>query len=199
MDSNIKTADQKNLNIHRNTWFVWFIAVFVLTAAALLAYAAAQQALRLSANYPQVQMAQDGAASIAAGKSAESVAAGDKVNIAASLAPFVIVYDAGGNVVASSGLLNGEAPKIPAGVLEYTLKNGEDRVSWTPDKSIRIAAVVVNVEGGQGGFVLAGRSLKETESIIDKIGFLLLAMWAGSMVFLHVAFWIYRRIMKKKG
>lgn len=191
-------AGKKNRDIIIKALTVWLVASYVLTAAALMAYSAAQQALRLSANWPQVQMARDGASAVASGKPADSVATGDKIDIATSLAPFVIVYDGSGNVSASSGLLNGVAPKIPAGVLDYTAKNGEDRVSWTPDKSVRIAAVVVKVGGGPGGYVLSGRSLEEPERIIDTVGKLMLAMWAASVAVLLAACLVFGFVTVKK-
>jgi hypothetical protein len=75
----------------------------------------------------------------------------------------MIVYDDAGNVLASSVVLHGVTPDLPAGVLDYTRAYGEDRVTWQPEEGVRIAAVVVRYEGTQSGFVLAGRSLREVE------------------------------------
>lgn len=179
------------MGIFKKALTVWLVAAFTLAAAAGISYSAAQQALRQSANWPQVQLAEDGARSIAAGKPAEAVAAGDKVDIAADLAPFVTVYDAQGNTLASSGLLVGQAPKVPAGVLATAKANGEDRVTWTPSRGVRIAAVVTRVDGGPGGYVLSGRSLQEAERTIDNIGALVLVLWAGSAAFLLVVCLLY--------
>jgi hypothetical protein len=193
------TIDNNKLKhgIVMRVMFIWLISAFILSAATIISYTAMQQALRLSANWPQVQLAEDGAAAIASGQAASSVVPSNSIDIATSLAPFVIVYDAGGNVVASSGQLNGEAPKIPAGVLDYAVKNGEDRVSWTPNKDVRVAAVVEKIQGGPGGSILAGRSLRETERLINKIGMLLLAMWAGSVLLLSGICLVWGIFMKK--
>jgi hypothetical protein len=196
--NDIKAASGRKNGSLRMALTVWLVSAFVLTAAALMAYTAAQQALRLSANSPQVQLARDGAAAIASGKPADAVAAGEKIDIARSLAPFVIVYDAQGTISTSSGLLNGQSPKIPSGVLDYAGKNGEDRVSWTPDKSVRIAAVVVKVEGGPGGYVLSGRSLEEAERTIGVIGRLMLALWGGSIAVMLAACLLYGLLANKK-
>lgn len=158
---------------------VWLALSLVLTMAAGISYFAIQQSLRQSANWPQAQMASDAAAALAAGKAADSLVPGDKADITVSQSPFLVVYDASGNAVASSGMMNGAAPRLPEGVLDYTAKKGEDRVTWMPDKNTRIAAVVVKVQGGPGGAVLAGRSLAEAEKSIDNIGRLILAAWAG--------------------
>jgi len=178
---------------------VWLVAAFTLAAAAGISYSVAQQALRQSANGPQVQLAEDGARAISAGNPADAVAAGDKIDIAVDLAPFVIVYDAQGNALASSGLLNGQAPKIPAGVLATAKANGEDRVTWTPSRGVRIAAVVTRVNGGPGGYVLAGRSLQEAERTIGNIGALVLVLWAGSITFLLVVCLLYGFIKKSEN
>ena len=55
-----------------------------------------------------------------------------------------------------------------------------------PEAGVRIAAVIVPVSGAKPGFVLAGRSLRETENRIDQFGLLvvaaLLATLVGSLV-----------------
>ena len=126
-----------------------------------LVYAEAQGALRDAANDPQIQMAEDTATSLAAGAPAASLVSRKAVDVAASLSPFLIVYDTHDAVVVSSASLNGVTPNIPAGVLSSARTNGEDRVTWEPAPGVRIAAVVVAYRNGD---VLAGRSLREVEN-----------------------------------
>lgn len=83
------------------------------------------------------------------------------VDIFASLGPFVIVYDDGGRVLASSARLDGMTPAPPAGVFDYVRAHGEERLTWQPRRGVRIAAVVTR---SVNGFVLAGRNLREVES-----------------------------------
>jgi hypothetical protein len=83
------------------------------------------------------------------------------VNVASSLAPFVIIFDGKDRVVASSATLDGRTPQLPPGVFDAARASGEDRVTWQPQAGVRLAAVVVPVAGG--GSVLAGRSLREVE------------------------------------
>ena len=66
-------------------------------------YGAAQQVLRLTANDPQIQMAQDAAASLNAGNTPTSLVP-SKVDSKVSLAPFIEVYDK------CSGMLHSENP-----------------------------------------------------------------------------------------
>jgi hypothetical protein len=164
----------------------WLSLAAVSTLLCGLVYLAIQQSLRWGANDPQIQMAEDAAASLAAGGSPEAQLPVGQVEISISLAPFMVIYNATGQPLASSGLLHGAVPSLPAGVLDYTRKNNEDRVSWQPETGVRVAAVVVAYGGSQPGFVLAGRSLREVEireSQIEKIcGLAWLVMLAVSLI-----------------
>lgn len=50
------------------------------------------------------------------------------------------------------------------------------------EPGVRSAAVVVSVSGGQGGFVLAGRSLREVEKRVDQLTQQVGAAWLASML-----------------
>lgn len=141
----------------------WLPLAVVTTALCRLVYLAVQQSLRWGANDPQIQMAEDAADTLSAGRTPESVLPAASIDVARSLAPFMIVYNDSGETLASSGLLHGQTPVLPAGVLDYVRQNGEDRVTWQPEPGVRIAAVVVSYGGTQPGFVLVGRSLREVE------------------------------------
>jgi hypothetical protein len=153
------------------------LAVLAVTLCGL-AYLSSQQALRQGANDPQIALAEDAAAALAGGESPSALVPTAQVDVARSLSPFLIVYAEGGQVQASSGRLRGRVPVLPEGVLAYTRQHGQDRVTWQPEPGVRIAAVVVHAPGGPGGFVLAGRSLREVEKREDQ------ALWqaAGILV-----------------
>ena len=123
----------------------FLLLAFVLTLSCGISYLLVQQDLRQSANDPQIQMAEDGI-------SPQTL---PRVDISKSLAPFVIVFDQNGNPVSSSGTLNGAIPTIPAGIFQYVRNSGEDRFTWQPAPSVRIAAVV---DKTNSGFILAGRN-----------------------------------------
>ena len=139
-------------------------AAVVATLAAGLVYAAVQQAQRADANDPQIQLAEDAAARLSAGAAPSDVVApapgGSKVDLAASLAPFVVVYDASGAVLATNGQLDGHDPVIPAGVRQAAQQTGRDLVTWQPRAGVRIATVTLPWSGGT---VMSGRSLREVE------------------------------------
>jgi hypothetical protein len=152
-----------NMRILRQVLKAWLPLALVLTACCALVCVTEQQNLRQSANDPQIQMAEDAAVALAAGRPAQAVVLAGRVEIARSLAPFLIVFNAAGRVEASSAVLQGQLPSLPAGLLDSTRTLGEDRVTWQPAAGVRIAAVLVRVDGPQPGFVLAGRSLREVE------------------------------------
>lgn len=102
----------------------------IVTGLIGIVYAAIQQSIRQGANDPQIQMAEDAAAKLAGGQSAQSVVPLEKVDIANSLAPYLIVFNANGNPVASSAQLDGQTPTIPAGVFDAAKQKGEDRITW---------------------------------------------------------------------
>jgi hypothetical protein len=152
-----------------------------------LVYLAVQQSLRISANDPQIQMAEDAAGALNSGASVDSIIPTAKVELANSLAPFMIVFDDSGKVLASSATLHGSIPIFPTGVLDYTRQNGEDRITWQPEKNVRMATVVARYDKG---FVLAGRSLREVEIRADNIekicGLAMLAIWAATLFVISV-------------
>src|SRR5262250_2374188 len=90
----------------------------VITAFCGLAYLVGQQVLRQLANDPQLQLAQDTAARLAAGEPLASVVPTATLDVGRSQAPFTIVYDDQGKVLAATGQLHGQPPALPAGVLD---------------------------------------------------------------------------------
>jgi hypothetical protein len=215
-------ADRQSLN---RSWFVsalcvWLPLAVIITLFCGLVYLVVQQDLRMGANDPQISLAEETAHDISI---ASSVAAqrsvlgmlqgpltldlnGQRTDIAESLEPYVIVYDASGNPVASTAELDGKIPSPPSGVFAYTLANGEDRLTWQPRDGIRQAIVVssfsgivppsaVEMENGltattttvkgvaanssylRSGFVLSGRSLNEVENREGKLTINVLIAW----------------------
>jgi len=160
----------------------WLPLACVVTALAGLVYLSVQQTLRLSANDPQIQLAEDAGAALATGQPPQSVLPGAPVDLATSLRPFVIVLRDSGELVASSATLHGQSPVIPAGVLAYVREHGEERVTWQPEVGVRSAAVVVRYAGPQPGFVLAGRSLREVEYREQQMLQLVAVAWVATLL-----------------
>jgi hypothetical protein len=162
----------------------WLPLAAALTGVFAFIYLTVQQDMRMGLNDPQIQMAEDAASALASNQPVDALipAGAPKVDMAKSLAPFLIVYDPNGSPVASGALLNGQAPIPPAGVFDYTRQNNEDRVSWQPAADVRSAAVIVAVRGGPGGFVLAGRGMREVEIRQDQLTKTVALGWIASLV-----------------
>ena len=175
------------LNVARE----WIPLAFVITALCGLVYVSAQQVLRQSANDPQVQLAEDLATLAGKGVSADQLVPTNKVDMAASLAPFAIIYDEQGKVLTASVQLDGGVPQVPAGVLDSAKAKGENRLTWQPRPGVRSAIVVSHFSGTpQSGYVLVGRSLREVEVRVQQLELLVLIGWlvtlAGAYILLMV-------------
>lgn len=187
----ITSLARENLAMLRDTFvrpallFNALVLAAISTVLALALYSIPQQVLRQGANDPQIQLAGDLAARIEQGEApGEAIPAGS-VDMARSLAPFVIAYDAEGKPLASQARLKGEIPAPPPGVFDYVRQHGEERVSWQPIpgrvRGIRIAAVVKRVEGAHPGFVLAGRSLLEVETREQQVQQMAALAWIAML------------------
>ena len=169
------------MNVLKSILRAWLPLAVAITGVCGLVYVTSQQMLRLGANEPQVQIAQDWAAMLAQGAAPDSVASAPKVEIATSLGAFVAVYDDAGKVLATSDLLHGAAPSLPGGVFEYTRSHGEDRITWQPEPGVRVAAVVERYGGAKPGFVVAGRSLRESERRDGQLMLISAAAWLATL------------------
>ena len=159
----------------------WLPLAVTATLLAGLAYLAVQQAIRLGANDPQVQIAEDTAAALADGTAATALVGERKVDLSASLAGFVIVFDEAGRPLAGSAELDGRLPLPPPGVFDQARRAGQNRFTWQPGPGVRTAAVLVHHAGARSGFVLAGRSLREAEARIDTVTLLVGVLWLATL------------------
>ncbi len=175
------------MHMLKNMLASWVPLAVVATLLSGLLYGTVQQVLRQDANDPQIQLAEDAAQALTQGRPVESVVPTAKVEIASSLAPYVVVFDDAGNVVATSGLLHNRPPALPSGVFDYVRQNGEDRITWQPESGVRSAAVVTRYNGARPGFVLAGRSLREVENRESQLEGLVGVGWFGTLVAAVVA------------
>jgi hypothetical protein len=169
----------------RRRALAFFLPVAVLaTLGSGLVYVGVQQDLRGDANDPQRQLAEDAARALDAGAQPAAVVGGSKVDVARSLAPFVVVFDKAGGVLASDGELDGHDPAPPRGVLDAAGRDRPNVVTWQPRPGVRVATVTVP---WQAGTVLAGRSLREVERRENEALLFVAAAWLAMMVALGVA------------
>jgi hypothetical protein len=160
----------------------WLPIAVACTLVLGITYVLVQQVYRTGANDPQVMVARDVAAALVAGTAPDQLVSNETIDPSVSLAPFVIIFDAAHRPLVSSAVLAGATPVPPAGVLDASKATGENRVTWQPRADTRIAAVVVPVGGGAGGFVLAGRSLREVEERISVMTLSMALGWAATMI-----------------
>jgi hypothetical protein len=176
----------------------------IATGVSVALYAIPQHVLRSGLNDPQIQMAGDLAATLnrygvndglVHGAPLNSPLGGS-VDMARSLSSFLIVFNDAGQPLGSNAQLDGQTPVPPAGIFEYVRQHGEERVTWQPRRGVRIAAVVMRVQGQQPGFVLAGRNMHEVEARIADVQTMAGLTWLGMMGLIligTVAFGIYAR------
>lgn len=161
----------------------WVPIAVAVTAMCMLTYLVAQQQLRMSLNDPQIQLAQDVAQRLVEGAEPKAIVGGRAVDIAASLAPWVQLYDANGKPVYGQARLEGTVTAPPKGVFAATKATGEDRVTWQPRPDVRVATVVEYWRNAKAsGFVVAGRNMREIEDRISQLGTLVFAAWVATLL-----------------
>jgi hypothetical protein len=171
------------MNRFTNIFKKWIAYAAIITLMCGIVYTTVQQSFRADANDPQFQMAEDAANALSNGADPKSlIPSTGNVEISRSLAPFIIIDDDGENMAASNATLNGQAIKIPAGVIPYIKKNGSDAVSWQPQPGVRQAMVGIHTTAGRGYTVFTGRSLRKVEERIGKLGEQVLFGWICSLI-----------------
>ena len=159
-----------------------------VTIAAGAAYGVGQTVLRTGANDPQIQVAQDAAANLSAGAGAATVGTGAAVDLATSFAVEVTVPDGAGNILASTGRLDGEPVRPPLGALRAAARHGSHLVTWQPRAGVRMATVIEAYTGPTGGgTVVVARSLRTVEQRESRLLGLVAAGWVGGLAVTAVA------------
>jgi len=200
-----RTPTEGSAHLVLRAFLYWLPVALCVTVLSGLVYVAVQQSYRQSANDPQIQMAEGAAVLLEEGARPQDVVGGSKVDMTSSRAPFIIVYDPLGHVVASSAQLQSTMPGIPPGVFDSVRTSGEDRLTWQPQEGIRVAAVVTRYGGDNNsfeGFVLAGRSLREVENresqLTQMVGIAWIVAMVGSFVAWMVALGVSDRITGRR-
>ncbi|MDB5136999.1 MAG: hypothetical protein JWP37_3602, partial [Mucilaginibacter sp.] len=119
------------------------------------------------------------------------------IEIANSLAPYLLIYDKQGNIVATSATLNGKPPIVPRGVLEYVQKHGADKGTWQPQPGMRQACAGIQTNANKAYTVITGRSLRTTEERITLLGEQVLFGWAMSLLAMLVVVTLQEVAMKR--
>ena len=144
----------------------WVPLATVVVLLSGLVYLTVQQNYRSSANDPQLQMATDAVNALNAGADPQSLVPPSKIDMAASLAPYLAIYDATGHLVASSATQHSQPLDVPSGVFQSATASSPNAVTWQTKTGERSAIVVMPYTSG---YVLAGRSLRPTEDREDRL------------------------------
>ncbi len=174
-----------------STLFLMLASAAVLSI--LFVYALIQQTYRLAADDPQIQLAEDTAHALDAGKSFAEVIPTSHVAIETSISPYIVVYTKEGTSVAGNGYLHDVLPQLPSGVFEAQ-KGGianENRISWQPEPAIREAIVITSYKNG---YVVSGRSLRDTELRIARVGRVSL----GALICALIISFVFVRVLSRK-
>jgi hypothetical protein len=183
----IRSLIKENLAMLRDTFgrpaliYNALVLAGLSTVLALALYAIPQQVLRQSANDPQLELVGNLANRLEQGATPAEAVPNDNIDMDASLSAFVIAYDEQGHVLASSGQLNGRLVGPPHGVFDYVRQHGEERVTWQPQRGVRIASVVRHLHTSAGGFVLAGRNLREVEAREEQTSTMARFLWLAML------------------
>lgn len=173
------------VNTLQKAFFKWLPLALVITFICGIVSVVIQQNYRQSANDPQIQMAEDTATLLDANKPFSPST--KLVDMATSLAPFIIVYDLKGNTFTSEAVVDANLPNPPQGVFTFARDHEENRVTWQPREGVRIAAVIVAYKNG---YVLAGRNLREIEQREKSLELEILVGWIITLGASFVAYYL---------
>ncbi len=161
---------------------IWLPLAIVTTALSGLIYLVIQQDLRIGANDPQIQIAEDVARQISFGQSPLAFIPPIKVEISKSLANYIVIFDDKGKIIGSSAVLDGKQPTLPPGVLDKTKSVGETRFTWQPRTGVRSAVVIDYFKSpANNGYVMVGRSIREIENREDNLKLIVFLAWVITM------------------
>jgi hypothetical protein len=161
----------------------WIPLAITITCLSGLIYLVVQQDIRIGANDPQIQIAEDLGSQLSAGQNPLMLIPPTKTDMSKSLANYIMIFDKDGKSIGSSVVLDGKEPVLPQGVFANAKKSQENeiRFTWQPKTGVRSAAVLVYYKGETPGFVLIGRSLREIEIREGQQEMIVFAGWLATM------------------
>ena len=157
-------------------------------------YVTVQQNYRMSANDPQIQIAEDIASQLEKGAPPQYFIPQVKIDISKSLGSFIMIFDGKGNLTASSGVIDNKALQLPQGVFNTTKQKGETRFTWQPQNNTRIALVVKYYNKPKEGFIAIGRSLREVEQREDNLTKIIFVGWIFTLAAVYSLMVLQKKI-----
>lgn len=177
----------------------WLPFAVVTTFLCGLIYLAVQQDIRISANDPQIQIAQDIAQALSHNVPPEQIVGQNQTDISKSLDTYVIILDTKGKVLASSASINGTTPTLPAQLFtDLNKQSQEKRFTWQTKEGVRSAVVVVPFQGNIKGYLLVGRNIKEIEIRERNLELQVGSAWLVTLLATFGAVALQEMLSKKK-
>ncbi len=180
-----------------SSFITHFAAAIIITGIMLTIYATVQQVHRSAANDPQLQLARDLSEFLQQGKPIDKLLPAYTIDLAKSPGVFVAMYDAKGNPLSSTGLIDGKLPRLPQGFFDFAKANKEHSITWQPRQDIRQALVIESVASPAIAYVAVGRSLQEVEVRESNLVTMVFIAWVACMMVLVIHFifqwWIAKR------
>lgn len=168
---------------------MWLPLAIVITCIYGIIYLTAQQNYRISANDPQIQIAEDVTNEVINGQNPVAFVPTHKIELTKSLATYIMIFDKDGKLLASSAVVNGKTPELPSGVFKDTQNSNslEKRFTWQPQTGVRSALVIDYFAGKNPGFVAVGRSLREVEKRINTLNTLVFVGWIITLIASYIS------------
>lgn len=179
------------MNKHK---FRWLFGALVLTAVFGTIYKVGQISLESTLYDPLTYEAVDKAwaTAITAEKDGRLKAPfSSQVDVEKTQSSFLTVYNKDKKVVGSSGVLDENTPQLPSEFLDNTNPFVRNYFSWEPKPGVHLAGVTVSA--GNYGYVLAGRSMSETDRHLDRLTKTVIVGWLASLILLGVSLVIDRK------
>ncbi len=165
----------------------YIILATVLVLSFGFAFVVGRQVLRMGANDPQMEIIESFYETLSQGQDPALFGSIPPVDMQKGLTPFVNIYDGEGKFVAGNGKLGEASPAPLKGVFDSAKTKGKTTFTWQPQKGVRIASVIKSYSAGdKQGFILAGKSLRETENRIQT----LMKISVVSLVLALLASWL---------
>ena len=111
-----------------------------------------------------------------------------------SRSTFTAIYDSNAQLIASDATLNSTPPQPPRGVFNQIRQRGLYKVTWQPERGVRIALTGRTTAGG--GFVLAGQSLIPGEALTARCKWIFFPAWTFGIVGFFMFMSAYRRRLR---
>lgn len=156
-------------NTYVPTVLQWAPLAVVILSFFGAGYMATEYVIRSSAYDPQIQIAEDFARALASGEDVKKLVPDAQVDIANSLASFIVTYGDDFKPTKSSGNHDAQIPTPNKSVFDSAKTNSQHSMEWEAYDNINVAIVMRRYEGAQSGYVMVGRNIREINRRVSEL------------------------------